>query len=423
MRARTPVIFLAVLVLGVGLFFAGRASVSNPPSSPSNPSLSTVVSASFSPLSVDFTTVTTGWALGTTPCHNDSVCLSLSKTTDAGRTWTVSPLPQSLLHLADRKIDGTPAIQNDSPFDSGQLSMNVRFANANDGWIYGSLDIPPKVSDEPTGAFEPILWSTHDGGRVWKSQSQPWIYYEGTVLDLESNSNTVYYMALNKSFKVTVESSPVSQDRWHVSDSKGLYTPAGGGFLSGAIVFSGDRGWLVEGNDRGVSGSAQLSKNGKWVQWTPPCYSVGNSLAVPAAATSNHLFAECRMGGYASPLSNTVPRGATLGSTWLYKSVNAGRTFTAVTELGPQSQYFGPEIAASSSGTILITESSSTPQSQNLLGSFDAGRHWSVVYSGYMVFMHFIDSNEGDALVERSHGPNRLIMTFDGGHNWLPIPF
>jgi hypothetical protein len=116
--------------------------------------------------------LTAGWALGTTPCHQDSVCLSLSKTTNAGRTWAASPLPQSLLHLADRKVDGTPSIELDSPDADGQLSMNVRFANANDGWIYGSLDTPPKVSDEPTGAFEPILWSTHDGGLVWKSQRQ-----------------------------------------------------------------------------------------------------------------------------------------------------------------------------------------------------------------------------------------------------------
>ena len=421
MHARTAVISLAILVLGVGLFFAGRASVSNAPNSASNSAESTVVNASFSPLSVDFTTLTTGWALGTTPCHKDSVCLSLSKTTNAGRSWTVSPLPQSLLHLADRKVDGTPSIQNDTLDGNGQLSMNVRFANANDGWIYGSLDIPPKVSDEPTGAFEPILWSTHDGGLVWKSQRQSWIYYEGTVLDLEVTADTVYLMAMNKSFNVTVESSPVSRDRWHASDSRGLYTPAGGGFLSGAIVFSGSRGWLVEGNDRGVSGSAQLSKNGKWVPWTSPCYSVGNSLAVPAAATSNDLFAECRMGGFASPLSKAAPRGATWGSTWLYKSVNAGRTFTAVTELGPQSQYFGPELAASSSGTILITKSN--PQNQNLLASFDTGRRWLVVYSGNVMFIHFINSNEGVVLNERTHGPNRLIMTFDGGHIWLPIPF
>lgn len=421
MPARTAYISLAALVLGVGLFFAGRASVSNAPGSPLQPAPATAVSASFSPLSVDFTTVTTGWALGTTSCHDGSVCLSLSETTNAGRSWSVSPLPRTLLHLADRKVAGKPAIENDSLYDTGLLSLDVRFANADDGWIYGSLETPPKVSDEPPGTFEPILWSTHDGGLVWTSQKEPSIYSQATVLDLDATTSTVYWMAMNKSSSVTVESSPVSHDHWRVSDSKGLDTPAGGGPLAGAFVFSGSRGWLVEGNDRGVSGSAQLSKKGTWVPWTPPCYSVGNSMAVPSAATSSQLFAVCQMGGFASPLSKSAPRGAALGSTWLYESINAGRTFSAVAELGTQSQYVGPDIATSRSGTVLITQNAS--QNRNLLASFDAGRHWSVVYIGYVAFVHFVDANEGFALAQRSRGPNRLIMTFDGGHNWLPVAF
>jgi hypothetical protein len=228
-------------------------------------------------------------------------------------------------------------------------------------------------------------------------------------------------MALNKSFNVTIESSPVSHDHWHVSDSKGLYTPAGGGNLSGAIVISGSHGWLVEGNDRGVSGSAELSQSGNWVPWTAPCYSVGNSLAGLVASTPNRLFTECQMGGFASPLSKTAPRGARVGSTWLYESNNAGRTFTAVKELGHYGEFFGTVLAAPKLGSVLFTDGNS--QTESLSATFDAGRHWSVVYSGNITFMHFIDSNEGVALVERSHGPNRLIMTFDGGQDWLPIPF
>jgi hypothetical protein len=225
-------------------------------------------------------------------------------------------------------------------------------------------------------------------------------------------------MAQNKNDDVTVESSPVGQDRWRAADPKGLYTPAGGGPLSGSFVFSGSRGWLIEGNDRGVSGSAQLSTTGQWIPWTPPCAAVGDGMAVPAASTSKSLIAACVMGGFASPLTSAAPPGAKLGSTWLYESENAGRTFTASTELGPDTEYFGPEVASPSAGTTLITS-----QGQTLRASFDAGRHWLTVYSGNVMFLHFIDPNEGVALVQRSHRPNRLIMTFDGGHVWLPIPF
>src|ERR1017187_7699248 len=110
MHARRLVVILAIVVLGAGLFFAGRASVSNAPVSTATPSTSSVVKNSFSPISVDFSSLERGWALGTTSCHASTACLSLSKSTNAGRSWSVSPLPQSLLHLADRRVLGSPAI-------------------------------------------------------------------------------------------------------------------------------------------------------------------------------------------------------------------------------------------------------------------------------------------------------------------------
>jgi hypothetical protein len=299
--------------------------------------------------------------------------------------------------------------------------MNVRFANADDGWIYGSLPVPSTVNGLPSATFKPVIWSTHDGGLVWKNQPQSWFYSQGPILDLEATSSTVYLMGINKSFDVTVESSPVGQDSWHVSDSKGLSTPAGGGPLSGAIVFSGSHGWLVEGNDRGTTGSAQLNNSGEWVPWTPPCESVGDSLAVPAVSTSSHLIVECVMGGFAYGLSGTAPRGATLGSTWLYTSDNAGRTFTAGPELARNNVYFGWVLASPKPTTILITRNISPHQ--ELLASFDGGRHWTAVYVGAVDFLQFVSSTEGVALVQPSKGPNQLIMTIDGGYNWIPIAF
>jgi hypothetical protein len=381
---------------------------------------STVANDSFSPLSVDFSSVVSGWALGTITCRAHSMCLSLVKSVNAGRSWSVSALPSSLLHLADRRVNGKPSIEYDTLYGVGALNLSVRFANAKDGWIYGSLAVPSKVDDESPSYFASVLWSTHVGGLIW-SERQSWIRGQGTVLDLEATTTTVYAMALNNSDDVTVESSPVGTDRWRVSDAKGLDIPAGGGELSGAIVLSGSHGWLVEGNDRGVSGSDQLSARGQWVPWSPPCYSVGNTLTVPAVSNATTLLAQCQMGGYASPLSRTAPPGATVGSTWLYVSSDAGRTFTAGSELGPDSDFFGPELASPRLGTILTT--ARTPQNQYLRASFDSGRHWSNVYTGNVTFLRFIGPNEGVALVQRFHGPNRLIMTFDGGRDWLPMPF
>ncbi|MBW4079651.1 MAG: hypothetical protein HIU84_14335 [Acidobacteria bacterium] len=299
--------------------------------------------------------------------------------------------------------------------------MNVRFANKADGWIYGTLPVPSKVNSQSSTTFKPAIWATHDGGLTWKIQPQPWINSQGPILDLEASSSTVYLMALDKSFNVTVESSPVGRNDWQVSDDQGLSTPAGGGSLSGAIVLSGTHGWLVEGNDRGTTGSAQLNDSGQWVPWTAPCESVGNSLTVPAAPTSSHLIVECVMGGFASPLSSAAPRGAAIGSIWLYTSDNAGQTFTAGPELARGSESIGSVLTSPKPTTVLITRTISS--NQELLASFDGGHRWRVVYFGNIFFGHFVNPVEGVALVHSTKDTNQMIMTFDGGYNWFPVPF
>ncbi|HUZ41979.1 MAG TPA: hypothetical protein VMU68_11395 [Acidimicrobiales bacterium] len=420
MRVRRLIVVSTVFVFGVGLFLAGRASTSNHPVPTPGPATSSAVKDAFSPFSVDFSSVARGWTLGMTPCHVRTACLSLRETTNAGRSWSLSALPQSLLHLADRRVQGAPAVLYGTPDSSYTINLNVRFANSHDGWIFGSVAVPTKENGFPSVTLMPTLWSTHDGGRTWKIQPQSWIDAQsGPVLDLEASSSTVYVMATNKSFGVTVESSPVGRDSWHVSDSKGLFIPAGGAALSGAIVLFGPNGWLIEGNDRGITGSAQLNKFGRWVPWTPPCESVGDSLAVPAASTAQHLVVDCVMGGFASPLSRTAPRGATLGSTWLYVSDNAGRTFTAGPELSSSDVNFVSVLASPTPSTIFISRGSAPHQ--ELSASFDGGHDWSVVFVGNVSYVHFVSSTEGVALVWPTKGANQLIMTFDGGYHWLPM--
>ncbi len=421
MRTRRLFVSLAIVAAGTGVFFAGRASVSNTPVSTAHPSGVSIDDASFSPISVDFYSLESGWVLGTTPCRRSSMCLSILRSTNAGRSWSKARLPSSLIQLADRKVSGSSTNLKGTRNGYDADYLDVRFANAKDGWIYGSLPYPAKVNGHKSVTYRPVFWSTHDGGLEWKRQRQSWIYSQGPILDVEASSGTVYLMAFNRSFGVTVESSPVGDDNWRVSDTKDLFTPAGGGPLSGAIVLSGSHGWLVEGNDRGTTGSAQLNSSGKWISWTPPCESVGGSLAVPAVSTLSHLVAECIMGGFASPLSPDAPRGATLGSSWLYFSDNGGKTFTAGPELGADSEYFGSLLASPKPKTILLARNY-FPR-QELVASFNGGRSWTMVYSGDVTFMRFDSPTEGVAIVETAKGPNQMIMTFDGGYNWFPIYF
>ena len=180
---------------------------------------------------------------------------------------------------------------------------------------------------------------------------------------------------------------------------------------------------MVEGNDRGVTGSAELSGAGQWRDWTAPCASVGNSFTVPAAASTSDLVAVCVMGGFASPLSKSAPAGATLGSSWLYFSGNGGDSFQAGPELAPRGDDYSGVLASPSPGVVFIGRYGTSGQ---LVGSFDGGHHWEVVYGGSLFYLGFTSPSQGVGLVRLSGGNGSgtaMIMSFDGGHHWARVKF
>jgi len=362
------------------------------------------VAPRFQPRSVTFPTSRIGWVLGTVRCGHDRRCLALRETKDAGRSWAVRPFPPSLA-AAIRRAPGGVQAQLD-----GEGSLSIHFADARDGWIYGAL-----------GAH-PLLWSTHDGGRTWSRRSLHVARAggEGPILALASAAGTARLMMSAIPNGVRVESSPVGVDRWKISATPHLGLPAGGAQLSGAIVLEGRAGWLVEGNDRGTTGSARLNGRGQWVRWTSPCAQVGNSLAVPAASDPQNLVAVCVMGGFAYPLSPAAPPGATLDSSWLYRSTDGGESFHAGPELGGRRTSF--EILVSPSpGVLLVTRSGA--HGQDLGESVDGGAHWTVVYRGAVRSISFATSTQGFGLVESPSGTMFMIATADGGHHWMRVSF
>jgi hypothetical protein len=366
----------------------------------------------FSPRSVTFVSVATGWVLGTAPCVSAAACLVLRETTDGGRSWFSRPLPASLVAAADRKVGGVPAELVEAP----GVGLSVRFADLRDGWIYGA--VPTRQA-----GIAPTLWSTHDGGLVWRKQPLGGLGRQGSIFDVEAAAGTVHLMESNSTAGVTVKSSPVAADNWHVSNTVRLGNPAGGAEQSGAFVLQRSGGWLVEGNDRGTTGSAQLDRKHRWVSWTPPCAAVGHSFAIPAASTARDLVAVCVMGGFASPLSRAAPRGATLGSSWLYVSNDGGTTFHARAELGRSARvFFGGVLASPAPGVILIGHVAENGQ-QDLIASFDKGAHWTVVHRGQPLFLGFTSPTQGVGIIRSSGSTTTMIMTFDGGHHWASTTF
>jgi hypothetical protein len=323
-------------------------------------------------------------------------------------------LPKAILTVSNRDIQGTMAA------NFSMYGLQIRFANENDGWIYGSLEQPVRQGTISYLRLVPRLWSTHDGGLVWRRQPLPWMSGQDVFLDLETANGSVYAMAPNPKNDVTVERSPVGVDQWRSDTKVHFETPAGGGQLTGSLVLQGAKGWLVEGNDRGVTGSAQLSPSGTWVPWTPPCSMVGGSFFVPSVTSTGELVSTCWIGGFGGERSTSDPPGAATGSEWLYSSTNGGASFQVGPELRPVKAFLniGP-LAAPAPHVLLLGRS--TNGGGVLSASFDGGVHWTTVYHGVADFLGFTSATQGVAIIG---GPTTtMIMTHDGGHHWQKVTF
>jgi hypothetical protein len=350
----------------------------------------------FNAISFSFDSPANGWALGIAPCAREMGCLALRETLDHGRVWSSQRLPAALVAQSNKNSGGSAAERD------GYL--RVYFANPDDGWIFG-------LERE-----RPEFFSTHDGGKEWRQLSTSLEGSYGVIFDLSSLRGTAYLVAQSKTYHGVVESSPVGHDDWRLARAPTLELPAGGATDAGSIVVKGTSGWLVVGNDRGVSGSAELTPSGQWVKWSPPCASVGDSYVVPVAITPRDLVVTCQMGGFASPLSKSAPPGAKLQSTWLYTSSNGGRTF----HYGPQLSRSLENILAAPSAADLFADRivNSVSNYQQFVRSVDGGHHWTVIRREWALSVAFQNGSQGVALLQGGHDVNTMIMTSDGGGHW-----
>ena len=308
MRARRIVTLMATIATAMSPFADGlRAGA-------------TAKVASFEPVSVSFSSAKQGWVLGTLSCAKDRRCLAMLETVNAGQSWFNAHLPAPLVNVINHW-------DNDTSISQGSLRESKRRL----GLWTRTRHHPPGRPD--VSGFKTVLWATHDGGTRWARQMSPGDKQQGTIYDLEASRTMVYVLAPTKSDSAEVESSPVGENEWEEANHVALNGPAGGAQPSGSMVLEGSTGWLIFGNDRGTTGSAQLSSHDTWVAWRSPCAGVGHGYAVPAAANARDLVAVCGMGGFAYPMPTSAPRGATIGSSWLYFSTNGGASFTACGEI------------------------------------------------------------------------------------------
>ncbi|HWD96856.1 MAG TPA: hypothetical protein VG246_10595 [Acidimicrobiales bacterium] len=373
--------------------------------------------APFDPISVSFSSPERGWALGTLACAHQHRCLTLLETANSGQSWFEVQLPVPLVTDIDR-------FGNDKPGFIG--GIDVHFANSTDGWIYGQEPATIHQGSQSYRGFKSVLWATHDGGTLWLRQALPGMNPQGNVYDVESTRTTVYVLAPTRSNTAEVESSSVDANKWQQASGVALNGEAGGGQPSGAMVIDGSTGWLIFGNDRGATGSAQLSKRGAWVAWRSPCAAVGHGYAVPAAANARDLVAVCGMGGFAYGMPKSAPRGAAIGSSWLYFSTNGGVSFKAGTEIRPVKGnlsfgQFAGVLASPRPGAVILGRN--VGDGADLIASYDDGARWGVVYRGQVSYLDFVDPNVGVGLVRLANNEQRMIMTSDGGRRWRAMTF
>lgn len=322
----------------------------------------------FAPASVTFVSLQAGWVLGAT-CPTCTA--SLLRTRDGGKSWASIPGPPTSL---------APG--------GGTGVRKVRFADLDNGW-----------------AFDPDLWVTHDGGAHWARPTLP-VAGSPSVSDLAASGGLAHAVAIDGSV-FDILTTPAGRDAWQIWPTK---LPIGAGPVPAAqVVLQGGSGWVLQ-NDRTVVNGARLA-GGAWVPWQPPCAnpSVGGP-ATLAASTPADLVAACSEGRFSGPAVDVR----------VFLSTN-GVTFPAQGTVVP-SATDAQGAASPVPSTILVADAG------RLVASFDRAATWRTVFSGSSnqgwEDLGFTSSTQG-VVVETGQGtqPGALLMTHDGGHSWVPVPF
>lgn len=347
--------------------------------------------------------------------------MKVERTLNAGESWTSIALPAQLETLANETVsDYYPFVQ-----------LSIYFANAKDGWIYGTAQ--PGTSS--TGVYvtpDAELWSTRNGGGTWSPIRVKSLGMKFNVLSVSAIEGQVYAIGWRTDQTFGLWRSSVATDSWKRVNTPTLFSAAGGSSMEGALVFKGTGGWLMVGNDRGVTGSARLTRSGQWVKWTGPCSNVGSGFAVPVATSATSLVDVCTIGGYGGSVARGTPRSLKIGSNWIFTSHDGGMAFVPTIRIGADdtSQWLDqlPGLPASPSpGVIFVATSIEKGQTsvEHLYSTRNGGHTWTSVYStpssvmnGTIQLVTVASSSLSSAIVQITATTSILIVSTDGGRTW-----
>jgi hypothetical protein len=379
-----------------------------------SPALSATTSTPSSPVSATFLPSGEGWIVSAAKCAKKN-CALIEHTLNAGATWTTLRLPQAMQTSLQASVGGYYSVPQ----------LSIYFSNPNDGWVYGLTQ--GKKDASPAA----VMWSTHDAGKQWLAVPTKSLGMKFNVLAIGASRGSVYAIAWKTDDTFGLWRSSTATDAWQPVHTPALYSAAGGTDMEGALVFKGASGWLMIGNDRGVTGSAQLTSSGSWVKWSSPCDKVGGGYDVPVAYSPTSLVDVCSIGGYGEDVAPGTPRNLKVGTNWLFASSNGGGTFVPVSRFGNEntSQWLDGVAglpASPSPGVIFIVQTFQKGQSyvERLLTTRNDGKTWRAVFvpktpaMDSIEYLAFVSPRLGFGIVDGGTSKSILIVSTDGGLTW-----
>ncbi len=326
------------------------------------PSTSTL--SSFAPLVLDWTWVSAehGWALLRTPCAS-STCVTLRETRDGAKTWMTLPTPDP-----------------SGCADPGCFS-NVRFANANVGWLFG-----------------PDLFQTSDGGHTWTSEES------ATVTDVEAAHGIA--MRASTTDRLCSDGCDHRVDRLRLGSSSWqrlrlgpqplphlLLQGSDAYVFNTAVLFGAGAGDLRRSSDGGAT----------WSRIDDPCprSDVGSRADSASAAPGGVLVVLCEVRGVKATVQVSTDGGDTFG--------RSHEIPDAPVDAGP--------IAAASADTIAVAYNA--PDRAGVLVSNDGGTTWRRTLSPTRAATIGPSLGWQDATTARaSFNTDSIWTTRDGGRSW-----
>jgi hypothetical protein len=253
------------------------------------------------------------------------------------------------------------------------------------------------------------------------------------VLTMNSSNGWAYAIGWRTDNTFGLWRTPVASTTWQRVATPTLYAAAGGTTMQGALVFRGNGGWLMVGNDRGATGLARMTSLGTWVDWNGPCGRIGDSYAVPVASSSIDLLDVCTIGGYGGDVASGTPAKLKMNTDWLFSSHDAGLKFSPVREVGVgySTQWLGGVAGtptSTSSGLIFVEKLVQRGQSsiQRLEISRNEAGSWitvssvkSNVFNSFFGPVSFTSKGLGSETVLTSQNTSSLFISTDGGLRWV----